>query len=1051
MASPSTSPNHSFVFKLKHKSATGKEESRRYGFSGDLRHPAVFTGLYDRTAQVFNLSRADFSLATTDNLGRQVRLQGYDSFLEHVCEPTLSPKGQRIAKLDDKKRIVLVFHVVKEELPEPVEEDQSVPLSAPHTLVGNDEVTAQEDVEAANWDKETAEALARSQETFNAEQEAREKGRKAYEEVKAAEEARRLAAATAVDSTPLVDVSTPFESANVQATSLAGPPAPPAVPLSAFRPFHPYHQHPHHHHHHQQQGTSGPAALGGPFHHHHLPPHAHAHAHSHSVSANSHGHHHEAHKSHDGLTASRLAVMEKRIELRRQMQERLQSQSRPSPAEATVVIPAEVSARDGYHPAYSTASTEIAQEQQQTSSSVVNPPDSPIAETWSGVKGMLKTFVRDLNRHLAENFGDDAAGFELSLPGEGEEKVEQPKVAEVKRDVKVEEPEEKVVHRACFCDRCLKTIVGVRHKCTGCSNYDLCTPCLEGREAFHNTQHVFARIARPGAMPVVDAVPVKKDPAPAPAVAQEEEPVFIEVHPATCDACDKTIKGVRHKCLECPDYDLCASCLDSVGSVVHPLHNFVPIASPRVLRIRAQPGAHAIHANIICDACDASPIIGVRYRCVEPECGDQFDMCERCEAEPIPRHPRSHRLLKIREPVTGGERATKERMERARKIGGAVGAGQEGDAVPLASLGGGIERILKSLGVGAPSTAEKGTSTEEQQQGLPSWATLLQGPGNDRTIVIDVDVDAKEQTTVGEKVQLGQAPYDVDTLVREAEKEGVEEEQPEPEEEVAVADEDERAVQTAVEEEEEVAPVPVDNSLRASFVADVTLTDGSVVPSGGEFNKVWLVRNSGTLAWPQGTVLVNVGGFSNLVAGEAGVKQFEVPQAEPGEAVEIQCELKAAEENGRYMDFWRLEAPNGELFGDRFWVEIFVESDDALLRNSGSSLNSSFVAPSMHASGKLQGPSTTATGTDAAPTVSSVVAPSVKSESIEGTSEFESVKADVEDEDEGSSEEEMSDEDTSSEEESEESEEEIEEDEEFVVLTGSEEGESSSEDEEWRA
>lgn len=105
----------------------------------------------------------------------------------------------------------------------------------------------------------------------------------------------------------------------------------------------------------------------------------------------------------------------------------------------------------------------------------------------------------------------------------------------------------------------------------------------------------------------------------------------------------------------------------------------------------------------------------------------------------------------------------------------------------------------------------------------------------------------------------------------------------------------------------------------------------------------------------------------------------------------------------------------------------------------------------MHASGKLQGPSTTATGTDAAPTVSSVVAPSVKSESIEGTSEFESVKADVEDEDEGSSEEEMSDEDTSSEEESEESEEEIEEDEEFVVLTGSEEGESSSEDEEWRA
>lgn len=163
-------------------------------------------------------------------------------------------------------------------------------------------------------------------------------------------------------------------------------------------------------------------------------------------------------------------------------------------------------------------------------------------------------------------------------------------------------------------------------------------------------------------------------------------------------------------------------------------------------------------------------------------------------------------------------------MERARTIGGAVT--QEGDAVPIAGLGSGIERLLKSLGVGAPSTAEKGTSTEtgEQQQGLPSWAKLVQGPGNDRTIFIDVDVDVagKEQTTIGEKVQLGQAPYDVETLVREAENEEVEEkeQQPEPEEETEVEDDDERAVQTAVEEEE-VAPVPVDDSFRASFVADV--------------------------------------------------------------------------------------------------------------------------------------------------------------------------------------------------------------------------------------
>ena len=145
-----------------------------------------------------------------------------------------------------------------------------------------------------------------------------------------------------------------------------------------------------------------------------------------------------------------------------------------------------------------------------------------------------------------------------------------------------------------------------------------------------------------------------------------------------------------------------------------------------------------------------------------------------------------------------------------------------------------------------------------------------------------------------------------------------------------------------------------------------------------------------------------------------------------------------------YRDFWRLQAPSGELFGDRFWVDIVVESDDALLRNSGSSLNSSFVAPSMHASGKLQGPST-GTSTEApsaAPSaISSVAAPSVRSDAI-GDGEFEDVRAvQVGSSSSGSSSEESEIDDGIEDE-----------DEEFVVLTDSEESaSSSSEDEEWRA
>lgn len=167
----------------------------------------------------------------------------------------------------------------------------------------------------------------------------------------------------------------------------------------------------------------------------------------------------------------------------------------------------------------------------------------------------------------------------------------------------------------------------------------------------------------------------------------------------------------------------------------------------------------------------------------------------------------------------------------------------------------------------------------------------------------------------------------------------------------------------------------------------------------------------------------------------------------------------------RHRDFWRLKAPSGDFFGDRFWVECVVFSGlfysqaelttsaisrsiivESNLRTSSTSLHSSLIAPSMHASGKLQGPSTTGSPV-AATTVSSVVDVSVRSESMLGEGSeggFESVAAAPEEEDVGSSEEESEMESESEEEDSEE--------EQYVVISDDEEGESSDEEEdEWEA
>jgi hypothetical protein len=63
---------------------------------------------------------------------------------------------------------------------------------------------------------------------------------------------------------------------------------------------------------------------------------------------------------------------------------------------------------------------------------------------------MLEGFVKDLNVHLADTFGDEAGSFRLNTEDnkkkEDEIKAEEPKTP-------VQEP--KALHPHVFCDRCL--------------------------------------------------------------------------------------------------------------------------------------------------------------------------------------------------------------------------------------------------------------------------------------------------------------------------------------------------------------------------------------------------------------------------------------------------------------------------------------------------------------------------------------------------------------------------------------------------------------------
>jgi len=56
---------------------------------------------------------------------------------------------------------------------------------------------------------------------------------------------------------------------------------------------------------------------------------------------------------------------------------------------------------------------------------------------------------------------------------------------------------------------------------------------------------------------------------------------------------------------------------------------------------RAAEQSLQVHQSVVCDACEISPITGIRYKC--SVCPD-FDLCEKCEATNAHEHP----MLKIR-------------------------------------------------------------------------------------------------------------------------------------------------------------------------------------------------------------------------------------------------------------------------------------------------------------------------------------------------------------------------------------------------------------------
>ncbi len=119
--------------------------------------------------------------------------------------------------------------------------------------------------------------------------------------------------------------------------------------------------------------------------------------------------------------------------------------------------------------------------------------------------------------------------------------------------------------------------------------------------------------------------------------------------------------------------------------------------------------------------------------------------------------------------------------------------------------------------------------------------------------------------------------------------------------------------------EDEDPELVVDETLKAGFVADVTVPDNTRFEKGEQFTKTWRMRNAGSVDWPESTVL-RFSSDTNL----ATVEEVEVGEVAAGEDVDISVEMTAPDEDGRYKSTWLLSVDGKAISNGSIYTVIQV-------------------------------------------------------------------------------------------------------------------------------
>mmetsp|Transcript_10101 Transcript_10101/g.9052 ORF Transcript_10101/g.9052 Transcript_10101/m.9052 type:complete len:529 (-) Transcript_10101:103-1689(-) len=271
----------------------------------------------------------------------------------------------------------------------------------------------------------------------------------------------------------------------------------------------------------------------------------------------------------------------------------------------------------------------------------------------------------------------------------------------------------------------------------------------------------------------------------------------------------------------------------------------------------------SIHRGVTCDECGLSPIKGIRYKCVVRE---NYDICEHCEKSKQQMYP----LIKIYSP----------------------------DQAPLAIVVAIRDHHRGHRGGGGKCFRGGGRRfNPESTDNIPTGIPLFNGQQCGRWARNAAKAFVQAVDSVVEPIQ--------NELLSKNTKESNDIEQ--------------KFVDEAIRLSTNSVP-----NYKGRYIRDITFPDGTCIPPNTAFEKIWLIRNDGTIDWANGTVLIPTEGDQLCDSS----KQVIVPSLKAGEEGDITIQLVSPGTSGRFTSNFRLKSPDGSIFGQRLWVDIVVLEED---------------------------------------------------------------------------------------------------------------------------